>query len=995
MRIQVLGAVRAWRGETQLELGPPRQRGLLGLLALAGGRPVPRDELLDALWEGRPPASAPNMIQSCVKRLRRVLEPDRLRYRSSAVLPLLGDGYALQVPPESIDALVFRNLVSTAAGLHRTGRPGEAASTLAEALGLWQGRALADVSLLARHPKVVGLAAERHAALLRYGTVLIGAGDLAEALPILQEIAGDQPLDEAAHAWLIRAHHGLGRRADAFAVYHAIRRRLADELGVDPGAELAAAHDLLLHSEPPAAATANTATANTAAANTAATNAAAATTRTAYTATHTAAAAEPAAPVPAAGPGQSELAQTGDRPEAMHPLSARIQIPAQLPSDIHAFAGRDGHLRQLDDILAGAATAAPRAVVISAVSGTAGVGKTALAVHWAHRVADRFPDGQLYVNLRGFDPGGHVIDPTEALRRFLEALDVPAHRIPASVDAQTALYRSRLAGRRMLILLDNARDSAHVRPLLPGTATCLVVVTSRSQLLGLVAAEGAYPVTLDLLTLEESWQLLSHRLGAPRIGAEPSAAIRIISRCVRLPLALAVVAARAATTPHQPLQILAEQLEDDRGRLDTLTSTGDANTNVRGVFSWSYRALTPPAAALMRLLGLHPGPDLTAPAAVSLAGLRSAQVRPLLTELSRAHLVNEHSPGRYSFHDLLRDYATEQALTTESDQWCRAATHRVLDHYLHTAHAAACLLDRHRDPISVAPARPGVTPEQFDRHEAAQHWLAAENAVLLAVIQHAAANDWDRHTWQLAWSLATFFERRGQWHDWAHTQRLALTAARRLADPAAESLAHRHLGRAYTQLGRLQDAHTHLRHALDLAVRIGDRVGQARTHNSFTLAWERQRQYPRALEHARLAFDLFEAVGHRDGQAYALGNIGWYHALLGRYDEALSAAEVAVRLGREIGDQHGEAASWDTLGYAHHHLGHHNRAIACYQHAIALYRDMGDLYWEAIVLTHLADTHHSTGSQAPARDAWQRALAILTDLNHPEADQVRATLARS
>jgi hypothetical protein len=357
------------------------------------------------------------------------------------------------------------------------------------------------------------------------------------------------------------------------------------------------------------------------------------------------------------------------------------RVPRQLPAAVAHFAGRTGELATLTGLLHGRADTGGT-VVISAIGGTAGVGKTALAVHWAHRVADRFPDGQLYVNLRGFDPGGQVMDPAEAVRRFLDALNVSPERIPVDLDAQAALYRSQLAGKRMLVVLDNARDTAQVRPLLPGAPGCLVVVTSRNQLTGLIASDGAHPVTLDLLTGEEARQLMVRRVGADRVAAEPAAVAEIITRCAHLPLALVLVAARAAVRPHGGLRVLAKELRDARQRWQMLTGD-DPASDVQAVFSWSYQTLTSDAARLFRLLGLHPGPEVSAVAAASLARLPASTARPVLTELTGASLLVEHTPGRYAFHDLLRAYATDLTQRIDSDRHRRAATHRMLDHYLH------------------------------------------------------------------------------------------------------------------------------------------------------------------------------------------------------------------------------------------------------------------------------------------------------------------------
>jgi hypothetical protein len=403
-------------------------------------------------------------------------------------------------------------------------------------------------------------------------------------------------------------------------------------------------------------------------------------------------------------------------------------------------------------------------VVISALSGTAGVGKTTLAVHWAHRVSARFPGGQLYVNLQGFDPGGAALEPGEAVRGFLEALGVPVARIPADLPAQTGLYRSLLAGQRVLVVLDNARDVEQVRPLLPGSPGCLAIVTSRNHLTGLVATEGAYPLTLDLLPTADACDLLTRRLGSGRVASEPAAVDEIIAGCARLPLALTIAAARAATSPDFPLAVFATELHEATRVLDPFHG-GDLATDVRAVFSWSYRALSAGAARLFRLLGLHPGPDIGLAAGASLAALQPAEARALLAELTRAHLLAEHAPGRYAFHDLLRSYAAEQAQARESQQERDAAVHRILDHYLHTAHRTAMLIEPHFDPLSLVPAQPGVVLGAAGTAEDAMAWLTAEHAALLAAVLLAADAGHGRHAWQLAWAVTTAFIRRGSWPD--------------------------------------------------------------------------------------------------------------------------------------------------------------------------------------------------------------------------------------
>jgi tetratricopeptide (TPR) repeat protein len=665
-------------------------------------------------------------------------------------------------------------------------------------------------------------------------------------------------------------------------------------------------------------------------------------------------------------------------------------VPRQLPAAARHFAGRVAELETLTKLLDDAAETGGT-VMISAIDGTAGIGKTALALSWAHRVADRFPDGQLFVNLRGFVHTGSPMQPAEAVRGFLDAFAVPVERIPVGLDAQAALYRSLVAGKRMLVVLDNAREAEQVRPLLPGSPTALVIVTSRNQLTSLVAAEDAHPLTLDLLTIDEARELLTRRLGTARVTAEPDAMDEILARCARLPLALVIVAARAAAHPTFPLSQLVIELRDAGARLTALDA-GDPTTNVRAVFSWSYHALTSEAARLFRLLGLHPGPDISGPAAASLAGVPLPQARPLLAELTRANLLIEHIPGRYIFHDLLRAYAAEQALQLDPDEDRHAATHRMLDHYLYTAHAAALLLDPLREPIQLTPPRPGVTPERLADHEQALRWFTAEHPVLLGAVDHAAATGFDTHAWQLAWTLADFLDRRGQWHDWAAVNRVAMAAAGRLADPSVQARTHRSIANAYTQMGRFDDAYAHLRHALDLYGQAGELAGQAYAHRTLGYLCERRSHHAEALDHARQAFDLFQAAGHRRGQADALNAVGWYHAFLGDHEQALTCCQKALTLFEELGDRVGQAGTWGSLGYAHHRVGNHQQSLTCYEHAIDLFREIGDRYYEALVLTHLGDIHYATDDPDAARTAWQQALTILDQLDHPDADQVRTKL---
>jgi tetratricopeptide (TPR) repeat protein/transcriptional regulator with XRE-family HTH domain len=687
---------------------------------------------------------------------------------------------------------------------------------------------------------------------------------------------------------------------------------------------------------------------------------------------------------------------SSSRPVAMSadalasPASPVLLVPAQLPSALGAFAGRKAELASLDALLPDAAEAGLGAVVISAVSGTAGVGKTTLAVHWAHRVAGRFPDGQLYVNLRGFGPDGTPVDPAEAVRGFLDALGAPAARIPPGLAGQTALYRSLLRGKRVLVVLDNARDAAQARPLLPGYPGCLAIVTSRDQLIGLAAAEGAVPLALDLPTVAEAHDLLQRRLGEARLASDRGAAGEIIQRCARLPLALAVVAARAAARPSFPLADIAAELREANAVLDPL-ERDELASDVRAVFSWSYRALPADAARLFRLLGLQPGPDIAIAAAASLAAIPGQQARPLLAELARAHLLTEYAPGRYGFHDLLRAYAAELAHTHDSPGARHAAAGRLLDHYLHTAHRAAMLIEPYYDPLALAPAEPGVAGDQLTTAAGALGWFDAEHRALLAAVQLAASAGFGTHAWQLVWSLSDFLLRRGLWHEQARMCGAGLRAARRGGDITGQAHCLHRLAVGYTRSGRFHDAGPILAQALQLFETTGDQFGQAYVHGMLGLLANRQQHSAAALGHFTRALDLYRAVDH-PGQAMVLNDIGWTHALLGNYPKALAFCEQALAVILELGAANWENAIWDSLGYIHHQSGDHQQAITCYQRSLDLSRELADRWNEAATLDHLGDTYHSLGDTSAAHRAWTQALHIFGEIDHPDGDRLAAKL---
>ncbi|MET8763373.1 tetratricopeptide repeat protein [Lentzea sp. NPDC004782] len=665
--------------------------------------------------------------------------------------------------------------------------------------------------------------------------------------------------------------------------------------------------------------------------------------------------------------------------------------PQQLPGAFPYFVGRTSELSRLTAVLDDVASDVTT-LVISAISGTAGVGKTTLAVHWAHQAVGRFPDGQLYVNLRGFDPTGVPMQPAEAIRGFLDAFQIAPDRIPTGFDAQVALYRSLLAGRRVLVVLDNAHSSEQVRPLLPGNPTCVVLITSRDQLTSLIARDGAQPMTLKVLSDEEAVELLTRRLGARRVESDPYAVQELIKLCARLPLALGLVTAHAATHPDLPLTTLAEELQDERLRLDILDA-GDSYSGARAVFSWSYRALTAGAATLFRLLGIHPGPTISLPAAAALLGVPVPEVRATLAELTRAHLLEQPTPGRYQFHDLLRSYAAELAAAEETGARRQAAVRRMLDFYLQTCSAADRRIAPQRQRIDLQQPTPGVQPLDIVDEKRALDWFVAEHATLPVVIDQAIRHGFDVHAWQLAWTLATYFERQGHWQDWVATQQAALSAATRLEDRGAQAQAHRFLSRAAIRLGRYDEAVPHLEHALDLYQNTGKLVGQARTHIAFSWVRELQERYAEALDHAARALDLFRTAGNRAGEARALDQLGWEQALLGDYPRGRANCEAALALFRKLEHRPGLADTLDSLGYIHHHLDDHAQAIHHYEQSIALSSQLGDYYTEATTWARMGDTYLVAGEHSTAERMWHQAVALLDRLSHPDAQDVRAKLA--
>jgi DNA-binding SARP family transcriptional activator/tetratricopeptide (TPR) repeat protein len=930
--LRLLGPMQWEVAGRQVDLGPVKQRAVLAALAVDAGRVVTWSVLVHRVWDQTPPADARGVLYTYANRIRRVLKTVNAAAASPPVqLVRQPGGYVLEVDADRIDVLRFRRLVAAAAEPHRADV--ERVALLGEALCLWRAAPLADLSGDWAERIREGWGQQRLGAAVAWAAAALRIGRHEEVVGTVQGLAGEYPLAEPLTGLLMRALVATGRNAEALGCYATTRARLIDELGAEPGPELRALHQAVLRGEVP---------------------------------------------------------RPGPVPE---PASHASPKPAQLPADVPAFIGRRAELAALDHLLtparaggqdqAGAPRDTSTPVVISAVSGTAGVGKTALALHWAHRIRARFPDGQLYVNLRGYDPD-QPMTPSNALAGLLTGLGVSGLDIPLELEDRAARYRTEISGRRILVVLDNASSVEQVRPMLPGTPSAVVVVTSRDSLAGLVAVHGARRLDLDVLPLPDAIALL-HALIGPRAFAEAQAAAELAGQCARLPLALRVAAERVSARPTTPLADLVAELRGLRRRLDLLDAGGDPRAAPRAVFSWSYQHLQSDAARAFRLLGVHPGSDLDAYAAAALTNTTLDDAQHLLDLLVGAHLVQPVSSGRYGMHDLLRAYTTHLAATEDTDEELRAASGRLFDYYLATAAAAMNTL--HPAEAHRRPRVPPVTTQDptLANPTAARAWLDAERRNLIVVVAYAADHGWPTHTIRLAGTLYRYLGG-GQPTEALTVHGFARRAARQIGDPVAEAHALIGLGGAHAQLARYEQAANDFEQALALFRQAGDRDGESRVLGALGSIHERLGRYEQAADHHRRVLTLFRQAGDQVGQARALASLGVVDWRMGRYSPAAEYLQHALTLFRQAGDREGEADVLNRLGLVEQRLGRHQQAGDHHEQALALYRQLGNRRGQAVVLGNLGTAFTRLGQPERATDYHGQALTLLREMGNRDVE---------
>jgi DNA-binding SARP family transcriptional activator/DNA-binding transcriptional ArsR family regulator/Flp pilus assembly protein TadD len=925
----LLGPLRVSDGGRTVSIPAAKQRVLLACLLLRAGELVTVDELAEAIWGDALPAQPRRVVQTYVTRLRKLLGAEGLIQRRL-------EGYVIAVAPGDVDVGRFELLLEQARDAAGSGDRQAEAAVLRQALGLWHGRPLADVPSDVLHGKVARLGEQRLEALQRRIEADLALGRHGELVSELRELTDRYPLREGLWAQLMTALYRCGRQADALEAFTRARDRLVDELGIEPATELQRVQHAILASDP-------------------------------------ALAGPPIpSPIPIPSPARRDA----------------LVRPAQLPVDVWDFVGRARLVGEAERLLAG-----DRQVAVVALSGSPGVGKTALAVHAAHRLAERFVDGQLFVDLHGATAGLSPLAPMEVLGRFLRALGADPAAIPAGVEEAGALFRSWVAGRRVLVVLDNAADAAQVAPLLPASPGCGVLVTSRQALTSL---EGAAHLRLDVLDPAEAVELVGRVAGRERVVAEAEAAAELASCCGWLPLALRIAGARLAARPAWPVVTLVERLAGEESRLDELEL---AEGGVRASFQVSYQQLAGGAAAPDRaaaemfvLLGVLDGPDVGVRVAARLLDADQDTAERALERLVDAHLLETPRPGRYRLHDLLRAYARELASQQRPDRLRATALTRALGFYTAAAWRALAVLRPGDNRLARVDDRWSKRELEFADARAAFAWLEAERANLLAAVRQAAATPGvpSEISVQLAHALGVFHWVRSYWDDWAQANQTALEVAGRLGDRAGQAHALNDLGLAHWRQGRYDQAVVSHERSLILRRELGDRRGEGASLNNLGLVYEWQGRHDQAIPRLRESLAIWRELGDRHAEAISLGNLGNNYGRLGRREEALACQRESLARYREADDRDGLARGLRNLGGGSARLGRCEEAMACLHEGLAIYRELGDRDGQAFCLNDLGIVHRRQGKFALALGCQRKSLAMRRELAdaHCEAESL-------
>ena len=967
VRFRILGPLEIRTSEGWAGIGAPKWRSLLATLLINAGQVVPTDRLIMEIWGDAAPAGATNLVSVYALRLRRLIGDD-----NGQLLRTRAPGYQLSLEPEDLDASLFDALVGAGRQALADQAPQRGSELLAEALGLWRGTALVDVPA---SPLVAAEASRLEDARLDAHELRIaadiGCGRHAEVTPELTRLVADHPLREGLWGLLMRALDGAGRHAEALAAYARAREVIAEELGVDPGEQLQGLYQRILTEDahrPRGRVTGGT------------------------------------GQDAGAGPGSQEAAAAGQRPGPAVPARAPVPAapapaapepvpPMQLPADIADFTGRALDVKQLCE-LGPDAGVSQGAVMVGLVTGAGGLGKTTLAVHVAHRLRPHFPDGQLYVDLLGASQ--QPLSPTDVLARFLRDLGVDGAQIPVDEAERAGMLRTRLTGRRLLMLLDNARDAAQVRPLLPGSSGCTVLVTARNRLPDLTVARL---VDLDVLGDQEARALFASIVGAERTAAGAEATAEVLAACAGLPLAIRIAGARLAARRGWTVQTLAGRLRSEQRLLDELKA-GDMA--VRACFAVSFASLPGPSrpggihpAAAFRLLGLWQGPAIALPAAAALFAQPEESAADALELLVNAHLLESPVPDSYRFHDLIRVYSAERCQADEPAPVRRDAVRRILGWYLHTAEAAARIISPNHARVPVGAVEPGTQPLAFASLEQALDWCEAERASLVAAARQAAASGLHDIAWRLPAAAMSFYYRRSHWADWITASEVGLRSAREHGDRLAEAWMTHNLGMAYGAQD-MPESVTYFEQAVAIYREIGDGPGEARAANNLAHAYVQGEHFDEALDAGQRSLALQRRAGHRYGEGITLAIVGGALRGLGRLPDAAAWFQQALVVFQELDDKDAEADALSDLGEVYLDLRRLDDALESLRQSLTIRQVIGDRHGQARSLGLLGLAWLRSGKPDEARRCMAEAERVLDEIgDHAQAAGFRAELASS